>query len=125
MLNAREKPAGKRGFLRAQNDQLVFEDGTVADVTASELVMGGIYDYIEVFANNHRTRCRISPVSVCALDDSRKCPISCASARPIAREINTSFCCDDMRSGAPTTPGDSFISRLARDRRNLTPAAPE
>ena len=36
----------------------------MADVTVSELVMGDIYDYIEVFANNHRTRCRISPVSV-------------------------------------------------------------
>lgn len=43
---------------------VVFDDGTVADVTASELVLGGIYDFVEVFANNHRTRCRISPVSV-------------------------------------------------------------
>src|SRR6266446_5641127 len=61
-----------RGFLRTKYQDtedyallhVTFEDGTVADVTASELVMGGIYDYIEVFANNHRTRCRISPVSV-------------------------------------------------------------
>jgi predicted dehydrogenase len=61
-----------RGFLRTRYQDtedyaflhVTFEDGTVADVTASELVMGGIYDYIEVFANNHRTRCRISPVSV-------------------------------------------------------------
>jgi hypothetical protein len=29
-LNAPEKPAGKRGFLTAQKDKLVFEDGTVA-----------------------------------------------------------------------------------------------
>ena len=43
---------------------VVFEDGTVADVIASDLVMGGIYDFIEVFANNHRTRCRMSPVNV-------------------------------------------------------------
>ena len=43
---------------------VVFDDGTVADVTASELVLGGIYDFVEVFANNHRTRCRISPVNV-------------------------------------------------------------
>ena len=33
-------------------------------MTATELVLGGIYDFIEVFANNHRTRCRISPVNV-------------------------------------------------------------
>ena len=61
-----------RGFLRTEYRDtedyaflhVTFEDGTVADVTASELALGGIYDYIEVFANNHRTRCRISPVSV-------------------------------------------------------------
>ncbi|MBN1670046.1 MAG: Gfo/Idh/MocA family oxidoreductase [Kiritimatiellae bacterium] len=40
---------------------VIFEDGTVGDVVTSELVLGGIYDYIEVFANNHRTRCHMSP----------------------------------------------------------------
>ncbi|MBM3814776.1 MAG: Gfo/Idh/MocA family oxidoreductase [Acidimicrobiia bacterium] len=61
-----------RGFLRTKYQDtedysfihVVFDDGTVADVTASELVLGGIYDFVEVFANNHRTRCRMSPVSV-------------------------------------------------------------
>lgn len=43
---------------------VIFDDGTVADITASELVLGGIYDFVEVFANNHRTRCRMSPVNV-------------------------------------------------------------
>ncbi len=43
---------------------IVFEDGTVADVMTSEVVLGGIYDFIEVFANNHRTRCYLSPVRV-------------------------------------------------------------
>ncbi len=40
---------------------VVFEDGTIADIIASEVVLGGLYDYVEVFANNHRTRCYISP----------------------------------------------------------------
>jgi predicted dehydrogenase len=61
-----------KGFLRTRYQDtedyaflhVVFDDGTVADVTASELVLGGIYDFVEVFANNHRTRCRISPVQV-------------------------------------------------------------
>ena len=61
-----------RGFLRTTYQDtedysmmhIVFDDGTVADMTATELVLGGIYDFIEVFANNHRTRCRISPVNV-------------------------------------------------------------
>ncbi len=43
---------------------IVFDDGMVADVTATDIVLGGIYDYVEVFANNHRTRCRMSPISV-------------------------------------------------------------
>jgi predicted dehydrogenase len=38
-----------------------FDDGTVGDVVTSELTLGGIYDYVEVFANNHRARCRLSP----------------------------------------------------------------
>lgn len=61
-----------RGFLRANyldtEDyallHVTFDDGTVADIMTSELVLGGIYDFVEVFANNHRTRCRISPVNV-------------------------------------------------------------
>ncbi len=44
------------GFMHVE-----FDDGTIADVLAAEMTLGGIYDYVEVFANNHRTRCHISP----------------------------------------------------------------
>ena len=37
-----------------------FEDGTVADMFASELVMGGANNWIQVCANNHQTRCNMS-----------------------------------------------------------------
>jgi len=40
---------------------VVFEDGTIADVFASELVLGGTKNWIEVMANNHRTVCNMSP----------------------------------------------------------------
>ncbi len=61
-----------KGFLRTEYQDtedyallhVVFDDGMVADVMCSELVLGGIYDFVEVFANNHRTRCRMSPVNV-------------------------------------------------------------
>ncbi len=43
---------------------VVFEDGTIADVVTSELVLGGVYDFVEVFANNHRTKCRLSPAGL-------------------------------------------------------------
>ena len=60
------------GFLRTDYHDIedyglihvTFEDGTVGDVMTSEVSLGGIYDFIEVFANNHRTRCRISPTGL-------------------------------------------------------------
>jgi predicted dehydrogenase len=41
---------------------LTFSDGTVADIFASEIVMGGVHNWLEVLANNHRTRCNINPM---------------------------------------------------------------
>ncbi len=40
---------------------MVFEDGTIADIVASELTHGGVKNYLEVNANNHRTICNITP----------------------------------------------------------------
>jgi predicted dehydrogenase len=40
---------------------VVFEDGTVADVFASDIILGGIHNWLEVAANNHRTICAINP----------------------------------------------------------------
>ena len=40
---------------------VVFEDGTVADIFASDIVLGGIHNWLEVNANNHRTICNINP----------------------------------------------------------------
>jgi predicted dehydrogenase len=44
------------GFLH-----VTYEDGTVADIFSNEIVMGGVHNWLEVFANNHRTRCNINP----------------------------------------------------------------
>lgn len=43
---------------------VTFEDGTVADVFATELVLGGVHNWLEVFANNHRSTCRLNPVNL-------------------------------------------------------------
>jgi len=40
---------------------VVFTDGTVADIFASDIVLGGIHNWLEVAANNHRTVCNINP----------------------------------------------------------------
>ncbi|MEN6459525.1 MAG: Gfo/Idh/MocA family oxidoreductase [Thermoguttaceae bacterium] len=38
-----------------------FDDGSIADVFASDIVLGGIHNWLEVCANNHRTVCNINP----------------------------------------------------------------
>ncbi len=38
-----------------------FEDGTLATVFASDIVLGGIHNWLEICANNHRTICNINP----------------------------------------------------------------
>jgi predicted dehydrogenase len=61
-----------RGFLRMDYEDIedysqlhvTFDDGTVADVFATELVMGGVHNWLDVFANNHRTTCRLNPVNL-------------------------------------------------------------
>ena len=66
----RMKTFRDEGFLRTTYDDVedycqlhvTFEDGTVADIFASELVLGGVHNWLEVFANNHRTRCNLNPV---------------------------------------------------------------
>jgi predicted dehydrogenase len=58
-----------RGHLRADYHDIedfslmhvIFGDGTIADIFASDIVMGGIHNWLEVVANNHRTLCNINP----------------------------------------------------------------
>lgn len=40
---------------------IVFEDGTLANLVASELVLGGVHNWIEVNTTSHRTICNINP----------------------------------------------------------------
>jgi predicted dehydrogenase len=40
---------------------ITFDDGTIATIFASELVLGGVHNWLEVNANNHRTICNINP----------------------------------------------------------------
>jgi len=51
---------------------LVFEDGMVADVFASEIVMGGVKNWLEIIANNHRTICNLSCTSSVKLYNPRE-----------------------------------------------------
>lgn len=42
---------------------IIFEDGTVGDIMGGATVLGGINDYMDIFAANHRTRININPVT--------------------------------------------------------------
>ena len=69
-----------KGFLRTDYEDVedfcqihvVFDDGMVADVFASEIVMGGVHNWLEIFANNHRVRCNLSPVNAMELYNPRE-----------------------------------------------------
>jgi predicted dehydrogenase len=58
------------GFLRTRYEDIedyaqlhvTFTDGTVADIFSSELVLGGVHNWLEVICNNHRTRCNLNPI---------------------------------------------------------------
>ena len=51
---------------------VTFDDGTVADLFASELMMGGVANWLEVMANNHRTRCNLNPVDALETFNARE-----------------------------------------------------
>jgi predicted dehydrogenase len=40
---------------------IIFDDGTIADIFASDIILGGIHNWIEINANNHRSVCNINP----------------------------------------------------------------
>ena len=40
-----------------------FSVGTVADIFASELVLGGVQNSLEVICNNHRSQCNLIPIN--------------------------------------------------------------
>jgi len=64
-----------KGFLRTDYEDIedychlhvIFDDGMIADIFASELVMGGVHNWLEIFSNNHRTKCNLSPVNAMEL----------------------------------------------------------
>ncbi len=65
----RNKSFADKGFLRTDYKDVedfvqvhvMFDDGMVADIFSCELVMGGVHNWLEIYANNHRMRCNINP----------------------------------------------------------------
>lgn len=62
--NFEDKGHIRRGYYDIDDFSIMhieFEDGTIADIFASDIILGGIHNWLEVAANNHRTICNIIP----------------------------------------------------------------
>jgi predicted dehydrogenase len=118
-----------RGFLRtAYHDvedfsatHVVFEDGTVADIFASEIVMGGIHNWLEVMANNHRAVCNINPNT------------AMQTYNPVEEQFRDIYVVEKIgtkQGWAPTAPDEDFITGFPQEieafyRSAATGARPE
>jgi predicted dehydrogenase len=85
---------------------VVFEDGTVADIFASEIVMGGIHNWLEVMANNHRAVLNINPNS------------AMQTYNPAEEQFRDVYLVEKIgtkQGWAPTAPDEDFISGFPQE----------
>jgi predicted dehydrogenase len=102
------------GFLRTDYHDVedfsathvVFEDGTIADIFASEIVMGGIHNWLEVMANNHRAVCNINPNSAM---------LTYNPAEQQFRDIYVVEKIGTKQGWAPTAPDEDFITGFPQE----------
>jgi predicted dehydrogenase len=103
-----------RGFLRTDyhdvedfsSTHVVFEDGTVADIFASEIVMGGIHNWLEVMANNHRAVCNINPNT------------AMQTYNPSENQFRDIYVVEKIgtkQGWAPTAPDEDFITGFPQE----------
>jgi predicted dehydrogenase len=103
-----------RGFLRTDYHDVedfsaahvVFEDGTIADIFASEIVMGGIHNCLEVMANNHRTLCNINPNT------------AMQTYNPVEEQFRDIYVVEKIgtkQGWAPTAPDEDFITGFPQE----------
>jgi predicted dehydrogenase len=103
-----------QGFLRTDYHDVedfsaahvLFEDGTIADIFASEIVMGGIHNWLEVMANNHRTLCNINPNNAMLTYNPREDQF---------RDIYVVEKIGTKQGWAPTAPDEDFISGFPQE----------
>ena len=103
-----------RGFLRTDYHDVedfsvthvVFEDGTIADIFASEIVMGGIHNWLEVMGNNHRAVCNINPNTAMQTYNP---------AEDQFRDIYVVEKIGTKQGWAPTAPDEDFITGFPQE----------
>lgn len=80
---------------------VVFSDGTIADIVATELVMGGVHNVLEVNAANHRTVCNINPNNAMA---------TYAPAAETLADVYRVEKIETAQGWAPTSPDENWIT---------------
>jgi len=122
---SRATPVQGQSFLRTEYKDIedycqmhvVFDDGMVADVFASEIVMGGVHNWLEIFANNHRTRCNMSPSNAMELYNPKRnsLPTSTLSRRSGPSRVGHACAGRDFMFGYPQEIQD-FVEAVTMDR---------
>jgi predicted dehydrogenase len=103
-----------RGFLRTDYHDVedfscthvIFEDGTIADIFASEVVMGGIHNWLEVVANNHRAVCNINPNT------------AMQTYNPVESQFHNVYVVEKIgtkQGWAPTAPDEDFMTGFPQE----------
>ena len=85
---------------------IVFDDGTIADIFASEIVMGGVHNWLEIMANNHRTVCNINPNT------------AMQTYNPCERQFEDIYVVEKIgtkQGWAPTAPDEDFITGFPQE----------
>ena len=85
---------------------VTFSDGTIATIFASEIVMGGIHNWLEVVANNHRAICNINPNTAMQTFN----PVDAAF-----RDIYVVEKIETRQGWAPTAPDEDFITGFPQE----------
>jgi predicted dehydrogenase len=80
---------------------VVFSDGTIADIVATELVMGGVHNVLEVNAANHRSICNINPNSSMA---------TFAPAPETLKDVYRVEKIETTQGWAPTAPDEDWMT---------------
>ena len=96
---------------------VVFEDGTVADVFSAEVVLGGISSWLEVRANNHRTRCSLNPIDALTTFNPRE--------ELLARCLRRGEDRLEARAGAIRRPDEDWMNGYPQQFQDFVEAAHE
>lgn len=78
---------------------VTFQDGTIATVFASEIVLGGVHNWLEVCAGNHRTICNLNPSN------------QMQTYNPVDRQFDDIYVVEKIgtkQGWAPTAPDEDF-----------------